>query len=206
MQRFSTPCTSVWPRARIHTLRLLALLLLANLPAFSQKENRYLAGAVPVEGGIVTFSKEIRVPGMTPEQIFDRTEAWSNARFVKTEDTDGKLLYANKENGEIVCRGDEWLTFKRTAWVLDRTRITYRMTLICQPGVCQARISHIQYAYQVSDNPLPERFTAEERITDKYALNRKQDKLVRTIGKFRVYTIDLTDELFGSLEDALTKP
>ncbi len=204
MQRFFTLYISLQTHACIYWL--FAALLFANLPAFSQEGNPYLTGAVPVENGIVTFSREIRVPGATQERIFELAEAWCGARFVKMEETNGKLLYANKETGEIVCRGDEWLTFARTALVLDRSQITYRMTLICKPGMCQARISHIRYAYHTADRPLPEQFTAEERITDKYALNKKQDKLVRTTRKFRIYTVDLAGELLGSLEEALAKP
>ena len=60
----------------------------------------------------------------------------------------------------------------------------------------------IRYEYNVSYQREPEKHTAEEWITDKFALNKKKDKLNRGNGKFRRKTIDLADEMFKSADAA----
>ena len=183
---------------------LLLLALFTSRTASAQEDARYLAGAVPVEEGRVTFSREIKVPALTQERIFELADEWAKTRFVKTEETKGRILYTNPEKGEIACFGDEFLTFKKAALVLDRSQITYQMILICEPGVCKARINGIRYAYQISSHNVPERYVAEELITDEHALNKRKDKLLNTIGKFRIHTVDLADKLFEGLENVLS--
>jgi len=48
-------------------------------------------------------------------------------------------------------------------------------------------------------------FQAEDWITDRYGLNKKQNKLARVSGKFRRKTIDRKDYLFSKFEQLLTK-
>ena len=49
----------------------------------------------------------------------------------------------------------------------------------------------------------PQTYYAEEWITDRYGLNKKQDKLARVSGKFRRKTIDRKDYLFNKFNTAL---
>jgi len=48
-------------------------------------------------------------------------------------------------------------------------------------------------------------YYAEEWITDRYGLNKKQTKLARVSGKFRKKTIDRKDYLFNKFNDLLNK-
>jgi colicin import membrane protein len=59
----------------------------------------------------------------------------------------------------------------------------------------------IRYIYDITETPSTEVnpnvcFSAEEWITDKEALNRKQTKMLKMPGKFRRFTIDRKDEIF----------
>lgn len=49
-----------------------------------------------------------------------------------------------------------------------------------------------------------EKYTAEEWITDKYALNKSQTKLVRGLAKWRRKTVDFVDALCIEVTEALS--
>ena len=63
-------------------------------------------------------------------------------------------------------------------------------------------MSRIRYWYDEARDG-GEKYTAEEWINDKMALNKKQTKLAPICGKFRRETIDLKDELFLAATNAL---
>lgn len=177
--------------------KLVWLLLFIPFMLAAQTDERYLAGAVPVTNGRVVFSKEFTMPGYSQARIYDIMLEWANANF----NTDSKrLVYANPEKGEIAAAVlNEYMEFSRTALSLDRTLITYRLTIECGEGICQVELGGIRYEYEVSYQHQPEKYLAEEWITDKYALNKAQTKLNRVSGKFRKGTIDLADAYFQQI-------
>lgn len=189
----------------MNKIKFLCLALL-YFPAFlfAQDNAKYMAGAVPLVDGRVVFSQSFSAPQLNQEEIFDRALKWAEKRFSKGEEQNGRILYTNKEKGEIACWGEEYLVFARAALSLDRTLVNYQMIIDCEPGNCQARIVSIRYAYNVATQNEPERYTAEEMITDEYTLNKKKDKLIRKTGKFRIHTIDMKDELFTGIASALS--
>ena len=71
-------------------------------------------------------------------------------------------------------------------------------------GHLKVTMERIKYAYQINqrDNRGFET-TAEEWITDKEALNKRQDKLAKGNGKFRMKTIDRKDNIFRRICPAL---
>ena len=151
-----------------------------NVSAQKKAQNddeKYLAGAVPEVDGKVVFTKEFSIPGMSADEIYKRTYAWMEARLKKNENT-SRIVYTTPEEGLIVGIGDEWIVFKSNALSLDRSRITYQLTATCQPEQCTLEISKIRYIYREGE----ERYTAEEWITDEYALNKPKTKLVRGLG------------------------
>jgi colicin import membrane protein len=62
-------------------------------------------------------------------------------------------------------------------------------------------MSHIKYFYEEERNP--QRYKAEEWITDKEAVNKKNTRLLPLTGKFRRKTIDRKDYLFNKIEGLL---
>lgn len=182
------------------------LFIILFIPAMlsAQKDSKYLAGAVPEVNGKVVYTKVISAPDLSKEQIFQTALAWSENRFKSdSKENLSRVLYTNAENGDIACMGEEFLTFQKTALSLDRAIVNYRVTIECLPGKCIVEISSIRYEYNVSYQKEPEKYIAEEWITDKYALSKNKDKLARGTGKFRSKTIDLVDNIFNDIQSAL---
>lgn len=163
------------------------------------KDAKYLAGAIPEVDGKVVFTKEYSIPGMTQEEIYTRLQGWMEARLKKNENN-SRVVYTNPEKGQIVGMGDEWIVFSSTALSLDRTRILYQLTATCQSEQCQLEVSKVRFIYREGE----ERYTAEEWITDKYALNKSKTKLVRGLAKWRRKTVDFVDNLGVELAEALS--
>ena len=171
------------------------------LQAQKKDDSRYLTGAVPEENGKVVFSKTFSIPGMSQDAVFDRILQWMDARLKKNENN-SRVVYTKKEEGQIVGLGEEWIVFKSSALSLDRTKIIYTLTALCQPEECTLRIERIRFEYREGEDK--EKYDAEEWISDKYALNKSKTKLVRGLAKWRRKTVDFTDTLFGEAANALS--
>lgn len=177
---------------------LLFLLFIPSL-LIAQEDQKYLAGTVTEDDGKVVFSKEISMPSLSKDQIYDIMYSWAQKYFSE----DGRrLVYSDKDKGDIAAVGEEYLVFQSTALSLDRSLINYRVTIECENNTAKIKMTGIRYEYNVSYQREPEKYTAEEWITDKFALNKKKDKLNRGNGKFRRKTIDLADEMFKSADAA----
>lgn len=178
--------------------QLLLLLALCPLLLWAQDDEKYLAGAVPVENGKVVFSKEIQVPNQTKQQVYETALAWANQRFTGE---DMRVAYQNPEAGELAATGKEYIVFSSTVLSLDRALMSYQVRIRTADALCSIELTNIRYEYNVSYQRDPERYVAEEWIVDKYAL-RNETKLNRITGKFRRKTIDFADELFQSAAKA----
>lgn len=181
---------------------LFCLCLPAVLQAQKNDDSKYLAGAVPEEDGKVVFSKEFSIPGMSQDEIFERMKKWMELRLKKNQNETSRVVYTNKEKGQIVGMGEEWIVFASNALSLDRTRITYQLSAFCQPEQCEFRIEKIRYTYREGRDQ--EKYVAEEWITDKYALNKSQTKLVLGLAKWRRKTVDFADALCTEVTEALS--
>lgn len=167
---------------------------------WAQDDAQYLAGAVPEENGKVIFTKEISAPSLSSDQIYDRMLAWAKDYF-NTETS--RVVYSDKSKGDIAAVGESYLVFANTALSLDRTLMSYRVTIECRNQDCIVKVNGIRYEYNVSYQREPEKYTAEEWIADKYALNKNKNKLNRGNGKFRVKTVNFINELFDKASAAL---
>ncbi len=179
-------------------LLLLALFIPALL--WAQDDSKYLAGAVPVENGKVVFAKEINAPSFSKDEVYDRMLDWADGFF---GENGSRVVYSDKAKGDIAAAGQTKLVFQSTALSLDRSEMTYRVTMECENGKCIMKAAGIRYEYNVSYQREPEKYTAEEWITDKYCLNKDKTKLNRGNGKFRKKTVDFMDEMFTSASAAL---
>lgn len=164
-----------------------------------KNDSYYLAGAVPEVDGKVVFKKEFQIPGMNQNDIFNRVEIWMKDRLKKNQNN-SRIVYTDKVKGQIVGIGQEWIVFRSSALSLDRTEINYQLTASCYPEKCVLEIEKIRFEYREGE----EKYTAEEWITDKYALNKSKTKLVRGLAKWRRKTVDFADNMGEELATALS--
>lgn len=184
-------------------MKYLYLCFLFCLPTllFAQEDKKYLEGAVPVVDGKVVFTKEFVTPSLTQDQIFKSVLEWGEKRFKPSDNFKSRILYTNKEKGEIACLGNEYLIFSSSFLSLDRSETNYRVSVFCEPGKCRMEINGIRYVY--GSGKEAEKFTAEDYITDENALNKNKTKVMHGTGKFRKSTIDMADEIFTGVQTAL---
>lgn len=168
-------------------------LLLAFLPFFlsAQEDAKYLEGAVPVENGKVVFTKEIQIPSLSQNEVYETAMKWAEERF---NNEDCRVVYQNRDKGEMAATGKEYIIFSSTALSLDRSRMSYQVLIYCQDQLCTIKLTNIRYEYDVAYQREPEKYIAEEWITDENSI--RKGKLNRISGKFRRKTIDFADELF----------
>lgn len=185
-------------------MKKILFLMLACLPlaAMAQTETNYLAGAVTLDDGKVSFKTEIQAPSLNKEQLYDTMLKWATERFKPDGKFNARVLYTNEEEGSIAAGGEEYMIFSSSALSLDRTRIYYQLFIHCGEGTCQAEMTRIRYWYDEARDG-GEKYNAEEWIVDDMALNKSKTKLAPICGKFRRKTIDLKNELFLSIQNTL---
>ena len=167
-------------------------------------DQKYLVGAVPEENGKVCFSTIIKAPGKSAQQIFSIVkEELTRMTKEKNQFENSRIAIDAPEKGIVAGSYQEWLVFKSTALVLDRTRLMYNLIAECKEGELDLKMTRIVYLYDEERNP--QTILAEDWITDKYGLAKKQTKLSRVSGKFRRKTIDRKDYIFKKLETLLNK-
>lgn len=169
--------------------------------------------AVPVVDGRVTFSTTISVPGVSKDEIYRKVLQWADLRYTpQTEhgewtdkdyykNLDNSMVReADKETGSIVCVGHEEQVFSNKTLAKDYCNTTYLLEIGISDGSATVTMTNIIYTYNLTAEN--ERLMAEDWITDEEAINKKGN-LNRISGKFRVKTIDLKDELFSEINDAI---
>lgn len=169
-----------------------------------EKENpdqKYLRGAVPEIDGKVLFTKTIEVPGKSANDIFDIVQKYMERMVSESNQINSRIAINDNEKHELGAAMEEWLVFKSAALALDRTRLLYTFQAFCQDGKVELKMGHIRYLYD--ENRKPQRMKAEEWITDKYAVNKKNTRLYPGSAKFRRKTIDRKDFLFNKIESLL---
>jgi hypothetical protein len=183
-----------------------AIIVLVTLSAPAQSSNTIdlnNAETIPVVNGKVTFEETIPAVGYTAEEIEKIMNDWTKERFVKPT-----VISVKRFNSETpattILKSEEYITFKSTAFVLERARIYYYLTLTANEGSCTFNMSRITYWYDDEDDKGGLRMKAEEWITDKNAINKK-GKLKTFEGKFRRKTIELKETLIKELEYLLSK-
>jgi len=165
---------------------------------------KYLAGAVPTVDGKVVFSKEIPYEStLGPDSLY-KLIARFVARSLNREEVLKRTGMVNDVTTHYMEVGVvEYLTFKKSALVLDRTQIIYKITLYIANDKVSVQVSDISYYYDEERDPT--KLTAEEWITDEAALNKKKTDFTVKHGKFRTATIDLFDKFFNDIEQFVTE-
>ena len=189
-------------------MKKIICILLAMMPLFAVANNddkkndndnynpKYLTGAVTLTDGKVIFQQTFNAPNMSKDAIYDQLANWANGYFQPKDGMNSRVVYTNKEEGQIAVAGEQYIVFSSSALSLDRTRIYYHLHMFASDGKYEMKMSRIRYWYDENRNG-GEKYTAEEWIVDDMALMKKKNKLAPICGKFRRETIDLKDELFG---------
>jgi len=201
---------------QIITAITLALTMTANVQAqdntweqvtASEKavqDAKYLVGAVPEKNGRVVFETTIKVPGKNRTELFGIMQRVMTAMTKEAGQLEKSTITTTEpDKGLLVGSYQEWLVFKNKPLILDRTRLYYNLVADCNDGEVHLSMNRIFYIYDEERTPLT--YKAEEWITDRYGLNKKQTKLARVSGKFRKKTIDRKDYLFRMIEKELKK-
>ena len=93
---------------------------------------------------------------------------------------------------------DEWLVFSQSFLSLDRTEFKYQLIARISDNHLNLSLCRIIYNYE-EGRSTGFKEPAEEVISDKIALNKKQNDLAKIFGKFRRCTIDRKDQIFAEL-------
>jgi colicin import membrane protein len=171
-----------------------------------QKDNpdaKYLAeDAVPMVDGKVVFQTVIKAPGKSADQIYEILKAQLEKMVKEPNQFDNSIVAIHDSiKHELAAVFHEWLVFKSTALSLDRTEFNFQMHVQCSNEKAEVSIMRISYDYDVDRKPI--HYSAEEWISDKYAVNKKRTKLYPISGKFRRKTIDRKDFIFNKFNSLL---
>ena len=154
-----------------------------------EKENpdaKYLAeNAVPMVDGKVEFHTVIKAPGKSADEIYSILLKQLEKMVQEPNQIENSVVAIHDSiKHELAAVFHEWLVFKHSALSLDRTKFNYQLHVLCSE---------------------PIHYSAEEWISDKYAVNKKGTKLYPLSGKFRRKTIDRKDFIFNKFESLLNE-
>ena len=168
----------------------------------NNSDAKYLVGAVPVVDGKVTFKTTIEAPGKTADQVADIVRKYMKKMTTEPGQFEqSRIVLDDSLNHQVIGSYQEWLVFKSTALVLDRTRLFYNLIVDCKDGKADITMTRIYYLYEEERDP--QTLKAEEWITDEEGLTKSKAKLSRVSGKFRRKTIDRKDYLFNKFAELL---
>jgi colicin import membrane protein len=198
---------------------LIALLTLMPLLASAQdntwerieveeqtKENpdaKYLVpNAVPEVDGKVIFQTTLKAEGKTADEIYGILLQQLTKMTTEPNQIGGSaVVVQDREKHELGAIFHEWLVFTDKVFSLDRTQMNFQLRVFIADGKCDVVMQHITYDYELERKP--QHLTAEEWITDKYAVNKKHTKLYPISAKFRRKTIDRKDFIFNKFDSLI---
>ena len=162
---------------------------------------KYLRGAVPEVDGKIVFAQTIEAPGKNARQVYDIVRKYMEKMLREKNQINSQMVVIDSINMSLAAKYDEWLVFKSNTIILDRTQLIYVLQAECHDGKADISISRINYIYGENRDEL--RYKAEEWISDKAAVNKKNTRLLPLSAKFRRKTIDRKDFLFNKFESLL---
>ena len=173
-----------------------------NADSKANKDLYLQKGVVPEVNGQVMWTETINIPGATANELYDKAFAYLTALTQGTNQLDGsKVALVNKGEHSIVATVREKLVFSSSFLSLDYTQFNYVLQATCRDGQATLTMNRLTYRYDVQGNVSD--FTAEQWITDKYAVNKKHTRLLPVSGKFRRATVDRKNSIFEGFAQAL---
>ncbi len=171
-------------------------------PQKVNKDAKYLKGAVPEVDGKIVFSRHYSAPGKSADQIFDIIGNYLEKMTTEANQMgNSKVVIKDKDGHTLGASFEEWLVFKSTAIMLDRTRFYYTVQVNCADGSADVNIMRLRYLYE--EERSPQHLKAEEWISDKEAVNKKNTKLLPISGKFRRKTVDRMNFILNKIDSLL---
>lgn len=164
-----------------------------------KEDPKYLEGAVTLNAeGKVEFTTETDANGKTAEQIYNIVYQYMSELTQGENNIASRVALVNKEEHVIANTMDEWLVFSASFISLDRTEFRYNLVANISDNHLKLTLGRIVYNYE-EGRSTGFKDTAENVITDKYALTKKKNDLAKIYGKFRRLTIDRKDQIFSDL-------
>lgn len=164
-----------------------------------KEDPKYLEGAITLNAeGKVEFTTETNANGKTAEQIYNIVYQYMSELTQGENNIASRVALVNKEEHVIANTMDEWLVFSASFISLDRTEFRYNLVANISDNHLKLTLGRIVYNYE-EGRSTGFKETAENVITDKYALTKKKNDLAKIYGKFRRLTIDRKDQIFSDL-------
>lgn len=171
--------------------------------ALDYSDKRYLAGAIHTEDGKVVFSKQLDITGIPVGTAMELTTQWATGPLAE-DGFNGKAHNIDNNAGYLAINIDGDLTFKSSAFQLDKATIMFILDVKFTDNRCLLTFRNIRYLYAINpNNAKRDVILADNWITDKEALNKAGTKMYAMNGKFRIRTIQLVDYLTESLRNSL---
>ena len=166
---------------------------------------KYLVpNAVPEVDGMVKWQTTLTAEGKTADQIYDiLLKQLTKMGAEPNQIANSAVILQDREKHELGAVFHEWLVFKDNVFNLDRTHFNFQLHVSITDGKADVSLDHITYDYDLERKP--QHYTAEEWITDKYAVNKKHTKLYPISSKFRRKTIDRKDFIFNKFNSLINE-
>lgn len=160
---------------------------------------KYLAGAITYnDENKIEFTLDTDANGKTAKQIYDIVLKYMSELTQNKQNIASRVALVNDAEHIIANTMDEWLVFSQSFISLDRTEFKYQLIARISDNHLNLSLCRIIYNYE-EGRSTGFKEPAEEVISDKIALNKKQNDLAKIFGKFRRCTIDRKDQIFAEL-------
>lgn len=160
---------------------------------------KYLAGAITYnDENKIEFTLDTDANGKTAKQIYDIVLKYMSELTQNEQNIASRVALVNDAEHVIANTMDEWLVFSQSFISLDRTEFKYQLIARISDNHLNLSLGRIIYNYE-EGRSTGFKEPAEEVISDKIALNKKQNDLAKIFGKFRRCTIDRKDQIFAEL-------
>lgn len=164
------------------------------------EDAKYLvANAVPVVDNKVVFDLTLNIPNQDAQSIYNKVFTYLDNLAQESNQLNSSVALVNKSEHVIAAKYTEWLDFTKSFLMLDRTKFSYTIIANCYDNRLDLSMMRLSYNYE-EDRTTGFKSTAEQLITDEYAVNKKHTKLQPGIAKFRRKTIDRKDEIFDNIK------
>lgn len=160
---------------------------------------KYLAGAITYnDENKIEFTLDTDANGKTAKQIYDIVLKYMSELTQNDQNIASRVALVNDAEHVIANTMDEWLVFSQSFISLDRTEFKYQLIARISDNHLNLSLGRIIYNYE-EGRSTGFKEPAEEVISDKIALNKKQNDLAKIFGKFRRCTIDRKDQIFAEI-------